>query len=439
MFGAARWRVKRDTLNRLAESPKGNVPTFTANEAPSVIRQAPSANRETRPGRALASALLALALLAVGGAGGYFLSFQFPRSGTKPDAPARAEGAPADRVGALARLQPAGGVIPVFGPPGDRIAKLYALAPGQQLAAGQPVAELASRAARLSEVTVAQLQLKEATDAHAAADRAGREKIRAAQTELSQAKANKAVDLAALKTKADAVRLSADAAAKTVARLKDVKAKGVPVAAEDLERAELLKAQAEAELSATLALGEKARVGYEEAEKAATARIAAATAELEEALARVPLKSSEEKVKLAERLAEETVLKAPVAGTVLKVIGREGQPTGLEPILQMGDLRTMTAIAEVYESDVERVAEWARAGGAVAEVTNPALPRALKGTVRSEADVSRTITRNQVFAVGPREDADRRVVEVVIHLDPADAPLAGRLVGLQVNVTLSGR
>lgn len=395
-----------------------------------MTRQAPSTKHQTpRTGRALASALLALALLVVGGVGGYFISFQFPRSGsTKTDAQARPGGTQTDRVGALARLQPAGGVVPVFGPPGDRIAKLYPLAPGQDLAAGQPVADLASRPARLSEVNVAELQLKEAKDARAAADRAGREKIRAAETELNQAKANKTSDLTALKVKADAVRVSADAAAKAVARLKEVKAKGVPVAAEDFERAELVKAQADAELAATLATNEKARVSYEESEKAARARIDAATAELEEALARVPIKSSEEKLKLAQQLAEETILKAPVAGTVLKVIGREGQPTGLEPILQMANLKEMTAVAEVYESDVARVTEWARAGGAVAEVTNPALPRALKGTVRGEADISRTIARNQVFAVGPREDADRRVVEVVIHLDPADAQIAGRLV-----------
>jgi HlyD family secretion protein len=394
----------------------------------------------TRPGRALPTLLLGVVLLACGCTIGYLLADRFPRTGTKADAGApRPDGPPAERVGALARLQPAGGVIPVFGPPGDRIAKLLPLAPGQQLAAGQPVAELESREARLAEVRVAELQLTEAKTARSAAERAGREKIRAAETELAQAKANKTSDLAALKAKADAVRVSADAAAKAVARLKELQAKGVAVAAEDAERAELLKAQADAELAATTALGEKTRVGYEEAEKAAAARIAAASAELEEALARVPLASTDEKVKLARQLAERTVLKAPVAGTVLKVIGREGQPTGLEPVLQLADLSAMTAVAEVYESDVARVAEWARAGGASAEVTNPALPRALKGTVRGEADISRTIARNQVFAVGPREDADRRVVEVVIHLDAADAPLAGRLVGLQVTVALAPR
>ena len=72
-----------------------------------------------------------------------------------------------------------------------------------------------------------------------------------------------------------------------------------------------------------------------------------------------------------------------------------------------------------------------------AEITNPARPKALKGAVRTEADITRMIARNQVFAMGPREDADRRVVEVVVHLDAADAATAGRFVGLQVTVAFA--
>lgn len=390
-----------------------------------------------RPGRALFTALLALALVACGGAIGYIAADRLPRSGPRPEGGAPGPDAPPARAGALARLQPANGVVPVFGPPGDRIGKLLPLAPGTALRAGDPVAELASRPDRLAEVRVAEVQLAEATAARAAAGRAGKQKVLAARAELAQARANKTADLAALKAKADAVRVQAAAAAKGVARLKALKDKGVAVADEDLERAELLRAQADAELAATEALGEKTRVMYEEAEKAAQARIEAAEAELDEALARAPVASSEEKLKLARQLAEQTVLKAPVAGTVLKVVGREGQPTGLEPVLHMADLSAMTAVAEVYESDVNLVAGWAAAGPVAAEVTNPALPRPLKGTVRGEADIARMVARNQVFALGPREDADRRVVEVMVHLDPADAALAGRFVGLQVSVTLT--
>ena len=120
--------------------------------------------------------------------------------------------------------------------------------------------------------------------------------------------------------------------------------------------------QADAELAATRATYEKTKTTYEQTEKSAQAKINAARAELEEALARAPIKSNEEKLELARQLAAQTVIKAPVSGTVLKVVGREGQPTGVEPIIQMGDLSQMVAVAEVYESDVGQLATWVRSG-----------------------------------------------------------------------------
>lgn len=387
-----------------------------------------------RAGRALTTLLAAVVALAAGGAAGYFLAGRANKPEVKPD-PNAAVGATArDRVTALGRLQPEGGVVPVYGPPGDRIAKLYPVAPGVALKAGDPVAELASRKDRLLEVQVAKTQLTEAKAARDAGKRAGEKKILAAEAELNQAKANKVSDLAAIDAKLKAVELQAKTAAKAVERLDKIKTQGVMVADEDTEKAKLLQAQADAELAATQATRDKTKISYDETEKAAQARIDAAKAELDEALARAPIKSSEEKVQLAEQMADMTILKAPVSGIVLKVTGREGQPTGMEPILQLAELSKMTVVAEVYESDVERLATWVRSGPVSAEITNPALPKALKGAVRTEADITRMIARNQVFAMGPREDADRRVVEVVVHLADASAADAGRFVGLQVTV-----
>ena len=394
--------------------------------------------RTTRPARTLTTVLVAVAAVALGGAGGYFLATRLakPLATTGPDAQGPGA-APRDKVTALGRLQPEGGVVPVYGPPGDRIAKMYPLAPGTALKAGDPIAELASRKDRLLEVQVAETQLTEAKAARDAAERAGKKKISAAEAELNQAKANKVSDLAAIDAKVAYVKLQVDAAARQVTRLKGLRDKGVTVADEDIEKAELLKAQADAELTATGATRDKTKTTYEETEKAAQARIDAAKAELDEALARAPIKSSEEKVALARQVSELTVIKAPVTGMVLKVTGREGQPTGVEPILQMAELGKMTAVAEVYESDVAQVAAQVKAGPVAAEVTNPALSKPLKGSVRSEADITRMIARNQVFAMGPREDADRRVVEVVVHLDDASAAAAGRFVGLQVTVAFT--
>ncbi|WP_439630535.1 hypothetical protein [Gemmata sp.] len=386
----------------------------------------------TRPGRGLELALALLAAVGAGGAGGYMIAMS---AGT-PAPPTEAPAARPDRVTSLGRLQPAGGVVPVFGPPGDRIAKMHPVSPGDALKAGTPVAELASRKDRLLELQVAETQQQEANTSLKFARVAGEQKVRAAEAELSLAKANKVGDLAALDAKQVFLKLQVETAGASVSRLEKLRAGGSPIADETMEKAKLLAAQADAEFRAGAAVRKKTETTYDETEKAATAKVDAARAELDEALARVPTKSSEEKLVLARQMAEQTVLKAPVAGTVLKVVGREGQPTGLEPVLQMADLTAMTAVAEVYEGDVERLSKWVRTGPVRAEIKNPALPRPLAGTVKSEQDISRMIARNQVFAMGPREDADRRVIEVVVHLAPDAVADASRFVGLQVTVTL---
>jgi HlyD family secretion protein len=388
-------------------------------------------SRPVRAGRTWETVLALLFALAAGGAGGYLLG----NRGNSPSPAAEGQPQRIDKVTALGRLQPAGGVVPVYGPPGDRIARLFPVAPGRLLEEGEPIAELASRGDRLKEVQISETQQQETATAQKFARIAGEKKVQAARAELEQSRANKGSDIASLEAKEKYVQLQAKAAGRQVERLKSLRKSGVTVAEEDLEKAELVN-QAEAELAATQATIRKTLTTYEETEKAATARIAAAQADLDEALARVPLKSTEEKLELARQVSNNTSIKAPITGTVLKVIGREGMPTGINPILQMADLAKMTAVAEVYESDVPRVVEWLKQGPVKVEVKNPALTKPLAGVVSSDQDISRMIARNQVFAMGPREDADRRIVEVVAHLDAESAAEAGRFVGLQVTVTL---
>jgi HlyD family secretion protein len=397
-------------------------------------------NRAARRGRGVELLLAVGAALAAGAAGGYLIATRASSSagGNTTEPPA----ARAERVTSLGRLQPAGGIVPLFGPPGDRIAKFEEFAPGVPIAPGQQlnkdleVVTLASRKDRLLELQIAETQQDEANNSLKFAKLAGEQRVRAAQAELNQAKAVRSSDLAALDAKLAYLKLQTDTASANVARLVKLRADGVKIADEELDKSKLLAAQADAEQKATEASRKKTEITYDEGEKAAEAKVAAAQAELKEAEAKVPTKSAKEKLDLARQLADQTILKAPITGTVLKVTGREGQPTGTEPILQMADLSAMTAIAEVYESDVGRLAAWVEKGPVKAEVKNPALPRTLSGSVRSGQDISRMIARNQVFAMGPREDADRRVVEVVVHLDAASTVDASRFVGLQVTVTL---
>jgi HlyD family secretion protein len=399
----------------------------------------------TRSGRAWVTLVAVLAAFAVGAAAGVFsrdLLFPKPEQSSAPTARAPAQ------VTALGRLQPAGGVVPVYGPPGDRIEKIYTkgdkpIGPGTPLDGpgpgdkkGDPIADLTSKKQRDLELAVAKTQLDESKDAKAAAEAAGKKKIEAAQAERDQLLASKDFDLAALDAKARYLKQAEATATGQVKRLKQLKEDGVRVADEDLERAELAVGQAKAEYTAAVAARKKAEVSYDEGEKAANARIAAAKEELNEAVAKVPLDSARKRLEVAEHLAGLTTVRAPVGGVVLKVNGREGQPTGLDPILLLAPQGDMVAVAEVYESDLGRLTDALKRGPVAAEVSSPALSagQPLRGRVESDQDVNRMIAKNQVFALGPREDADRRVVEVVVHLDPESSRQASRYVGLQVTV-----
>ncbi len=340
------------------------------------------------------------------------------------------------RVSALGRLQPAGGVIPVYGPPGDRIKTIEKLFPGMMLKSGQPIATLASRDQREGDVKVAEVQLQEAKDSLKAAAATGQKKIDAAEADLNQLLSGETNDLKSLTAKVDFVQKQKAIAEKMLERLKKLRDEKVRVADEDLDKAGLAVDQANAELIAAKAAKDKAVTSYAENKKAATARLEAARAELAEAIAKAPIKSSEEKLTQARKTLDLTIIKAPIDGTVLKVTGREGQPTGVDSIIQMANLKEMTAVAEVYESDVDRVVGWVKKGPVPAEATNSALPQTLNGTVNSDQDIVRMIARNQVMPVGPREDSDRRVVDVTVHLDAASSAIAARFVGLQVTVTI---
>src|SRR5262245_47746953 len=109
-----------------------------------------------RAGRGSEVALAVLAALVAGGAGGYLTA----RRGASPAAGTTETGARGDRITALGKLQPASGVVPIYGPPSDRIAKLYPdIAPGKKLEANAPIADLESAKDRQQEVRVAKVQL----------------------------------------------------------------------------------------------------------------------------------------------------------------------------------------------------------------------------------------------------------------------------------------
>lgn len=121
-----------------------------------------------------------------------------------------------------------------------------------------------------------------------------------------------------------------------------------------------------------------------------------------------------------------TELRAPLAGTVLKIHSRVGERPGDKGILELGASDRMEALLEVYESDIERV----RLGQRVRLTSeNGGFRGSLSGVV---SRINPQIRQREVLSTDPTGDADARVVEVRVRLDPNDAQRVERLAGLKL-------
>jgi HlyD family secretion protein len=121
------------------------------------------------------------------------------------------------------------------------------------------------------------------------------------------------------------------------------------------------------------------------------------------------------------------VVRSPIDGQVLEVFARQGERVGDDGILEVGRTHEMYAVAEVYETDVQRVRL-----GQHATVRSPALPAELAGTV---AKIHTKIGKQDVLATDPAARTDSRVVEVEIRLD--DSAQAAALTNLEVDVEIA--
>ena len=119
-------------------------------------------------------------------------------------------------------------------------------------------------------------------------------------------------------------------------------------------------------------------------------------------------------------------LRAPLAGTVLKIHSRPGERPAGDGVLELGAGDQMEAVAEVYESDINRV----KLGQVVSLVSENG---GFSGTLKARViRISPQVRQRAVLSTDPTGDADARVVEVRLALDPADAGKVRDLAGLKV-------
>jgi HlyD family secretion protein len=342
-----------------------------------------------------------------------------------------------DTIEALGRVQPISGVISIFGPPGDQISE-WKVQLGSTLNAGDPLGTLRGQEERNRSLKALDAQIREAEALKAAISKSRQAKENDLKLEAEQALKAGDFDLQAVAAKITGLGEQLRLAKSDQERLKKIEQEGVPVSPQERDQVQLMLTKAEQELAAAQSQKAKAEQAKSTAASTLNSKVATLEAETERGLAQVPLAALQASRKVAEQKLLDAELKAPIAGRVVKMNARVGETITNMPILQIADTSQMLVIAEVYETDIPRLRDWLAKSGKPVTVKLDARVLSgdsveLSGTTTAER-ITPMIARNAVFALGPREDADRRVVEVEVALDNKSSQTLSNFIGLQVRV-----
>ena len=336
------------------------------------------------------------------------------------------------RIMALGRLEPQQEVITVSVPAtltNDRIAQLL-VQRGDRVQAGQVIAILDSRD-RL------QRTLAEAE-----------EQVRVAQSRLAQVRAGaRAGEIVA--QEATIARLQAELDGEIATREAEITRRQAEVNNARAEYNRYRSLYQSGAISASdfdqrrLAL-ETAQAQLNEAQSNQSTRANSLSAQLQEARAnldriaevrpvdvQVAQTEVEQAIAALERTKAELAqakIRAPISGQILEIYARPGEVVGTNGIVDLGQTDQMQVVAEVYQSDIERVQV-----GRSAIVTGDSFTGELQGTVH---EIGLQVDRQETFSNEPGENLDQRVIKVRIRLTPEDSQRVARLTNLQVQVAI---
>lgn len=125
---------------------------------------------------------------------------------------------------------------------------------------------------------------------------------------------------------------------------------------------------------------------------------------------------------------EQAIVRSPVNGEVLYVHTRSGEVVSTDGIVEIGQTRQMEVVAEVYQSDVNKVRN-----GQKATVSSDSLAGELTGKVTF---IGSQVRRQETVNTDPSTNIDSRVVEVHVGLDAASSQKAAKFTNLQVKVVI---
>jgi len=375
---------------------------------------------------------IGIVLLGLGAAIGHWLPLNQAAQSQSPPV-VTPQSADRVQVVALGRIEPKGEVIRVGAPSGARIDRLL-VTEGEWVKAQQVLAYLDSYDERLAERDLAASQLREAQAQLAAETEFQAAQIAETQTRIRQIEQPQAQAIVAQEARLRELQASLSLGLQDLERDQTLYQDGA-IAQRDLDRQKTQVKELQSQVQTAEATLEQLKMSRASDLKNAQAQLQTAQANLPLAQVRTAVESARQSLKLAETRLQDTIIYAPQAGRVLRLITRQGEaipaaPSGSdEGILELGNTRQMMVVAEVYESDVTRV----KVGQSVTVTSrNGAFTETLTGQVE---EIGWQIFKNNVLDDDPAANADARVVEVKIRLDNSDR--VESLTNLQVDVTIN--
>jgi HlyD family secretion protein len=356
---------------------------------------------------------------------------------TKVSSPARSDLSPGkivpnNAVSAEGRLEPQGEVIDLSAPniaESTRIDKLLVKL-GDRVKTGQVIAILDSRDRLQASLQKSQTRVKVA-QARLEQVQAGAKEgsIKAQQATINGIEAELQGQTAALTANIDRIKAELHNAGTECWRYQKLYKDGA-ISAQERDNTCLKKNTLQDRL-------EEAQATRNRTQKTLLKQLSEAKATLEEiievrptdvAVAKAELEEAKADVRQAQANLNLAYVRSPQSGQILKVHTRPGETIAQKGIVATGKTDRMYAIAEVYETDISKIRV-----GQTAKITSFGFLGELSGQVD---EVGLQIGKQDILSTDPTADADSRVVEVKVRLDPASSQKVKGLTNLQVNVVI---
>ncbi len=372
------------------------------------------------------------------------------------------------KVTALGRLEPQGEIINLSAPlslDGDRVTKLL-VKEGDKVKAGDVIAILdsqktlqdellkAKEQVRMAEAKLAQVEAgaktgeiraQEATIARLKSEKTNQ--IAAQQATISRLQAERSTELSAQRATIAKLQAEVDNANVEYQRyqklftngavsnsLRDNKRLTLETAKQQLNeaRANLNRIQSSRQQQLS-----EARVNLNRIQSSGSEQIKEAEANLNQIsevrpvdirAAQTEVDNAKANLKQAKTNLEQSYIRAPIAGQILKIHTREGEQISNQGIAELGKTQQMMVVAEVYQTDIEKIKL-----GQKASIRGQAFSGEVQGEV---AQIGLQINRQNVFSNQPGENLDKRVIDVKILLNPEDSKKVNGFTNLQVQTEI---